>query len=94
MLTALKQLAYLLLFGSQPCKPITLVGRCFRWRVLVRFLAERPTRFFGFRMSSSPTSKITCITSMCAEAEIKPCPLQPWRTIWRRSMRFMIIGTS
>ena len=49
MLIALKQLAYLLLFGSQPCKPITLVGRCFRWKVFVRFLAERPYPIFRFQ---------------------------------------------
>src|SRR5688572_8938158 len=49
MLIALKHLAYLLLFGSQPCKPITLVGRCFRWKVFVRFLAERPHPIFRFQ---------------------------------------------
>jgi integrase len=49
MLLALKQLAYLMLFGFPRMKPISVVDRIIMLKVFIRFLAERPSPIFRFQ---------------------------------------------
>ncbi len=49
MLLALKQLAYLMLFGATRMKPISVVDRIMMLKIFIRFLAERQSPIFRFQ---------------------------------------------
>jgi hypothetical protein len=49
MLLALKQLAYLMLFGVPQMKPISVIDRIMLLKIFIRFLAERQSPIFRFQ---------------------------------------------